>query len=249
MARSTNKFTSSISHALTEMFAPTCRCLACGKDVFDGTGFCAECAKSVVYNNGKTCARCGVGIDGDEDYCGNCAYDKMYFDRAYSVFNYEGAVQKAILSMKFNNLGSYAKVFATYLVFMAQKVNLEYDIVTYAPMSPKSLRKRRYNQAKLLAKHFCALQNKDSLLIDAILKQKETLAQEQLSKTERKTNLIGAYKINADVKGKRVLVIDDVKTTGATLNECAKVLKQAGAIAVYGLTVAARKEHFDYEQN
>ena len=247
MARSTNKFTSRISLALTELFTPTCRCLACGKDVFDGTGFCAECAKDVVYNNGKTCARCGVGIDGEEDYCSNCAFDKIYFDKAYSVFSYEGAVQKAILDMKFNNLGSYAKVFATYLVFMAQKVNLEYDLVTFAPMSHKALRKRRYNQAELLAKHFCNLQDKDSLLVDAIAKIKETEAQERLSKTERKTNLIGAYKINADVKGKRVLVIDDVKTTGATINECAKVLKKAGATAVYGLTVSSRKEHFSYE--
>ena len=242
------KFTSRLSDKITEMFAPTSRCLICGRDVFDGTAFCPDCSKYVEYNNGKTCKRCGVGIDGEEEYCGNCAYDKIYFDRAYSVFNYEGAVQQAILSMKFNNLASYAKVFAKYLVFMAQKVNLEYDLVTFAPMSKKSLRKRRYNQAQELAKRFCSLLNQDDLLVEAIVKNKETEAQERLSKTERKTNLIGAYDINAEVKGKRVLVIDDVKTTGATLNECAKVLKRAGATAVYGLTVASRKEHFDYEE-
>ena len=241
-----SKFTDKISNGITDLFAPTFRCLSCGKDVFDGTGFCPQCAKNVVYNNGKTCKRCGVGIDGEEDYCGNCAYDKIYFDGAYSVFSYEGAVQQAILSMKFNNLASYAKTLAVYLVFMAKKVNLEYDIVTFAPMSRKSLRKRRYNQAKLLAKHFCDMQNKDNLLVEAIVKHRETEAQEQLNKTERKSNLVGAYKINADVKGKRVLVIDDVKTTGATLNECAKVLKHAGATAVYGLTVASRKEHFAF---
>ncbi|MCH5157155.1 MAG: ComF family protein [Clostridiales bacterium] len=245
--RSINKFTRSISHALTEMFAPTCRCVVCGKDVFDATSFCADCSKDVIYNNGKTCKRCGVGIDGEEDYCENCAFDKIYFDKAYSVFSYEGAVQKAILAMKFNNLGTHAKAFAPYLVFMARNANLDYDIVTFAPMSRKSLRKRRYNQAQLLAKYFCNLQNKDELLVEAIVKHKETEAQEQLDKAQRKTNLIGAYKINADVKGKRVLVIDDVKTTGATLNECAKVLKRAGATAVYGLTVASRKEHFQYE--
>ena len=241
--------TSRISNVITELFAPTVRCLACGRDIFDGTAFCSDCAKDVVYNNGKTCKRCGVGIDGAEDYCGNCAFDKIYFDQAYSVFSYEGAVQQAILSMKFNNLASHAKVFAKYLVFMAQKVNLQYDIVTFAPMSKKSLRKRRYNQARELAKHFCDLQDKDGLLVEAIVKDKETVAQEQLGKAERKTNLIGAYKINADVAGKRVLVIDDVKTTGSTLNECAKVLKRAGATAVYCLTVASRKEHFDYEED
>ena len=243
------KCRNSISETLTEIFAPTCRCVSCGKDVFDGTAFCAECHKRIVHNNGKTCKRCGVGIEGEEDYCGNCAFDKIYFDRAYSVFSYEGAVQQAILSMKFNNLGSYAMVLAKYLVFMAEKVNLSYDLVTYAPMSKLALRKRRYNQARLLAKHFCAFRNEDELLVEAVIKIKETEAQEKLNKDERKTNLLGAYKFNSDVnvKGKRVLVIDDVKTTGATLNECAKILKDAGAVAVYAITVASRKEHFDYE--
>ena len=230
------------------MFAPTeFKCLVCGRDIFDQLGFCPDCIKKVVFNNGKTCKRCGVGIDGDEDYCGNCAYDKLYFDRAYSAFNYEGVVQKTILNMKFDNMGSYARVFARYLVYLAQKHNLEYDLVTFVPMSRNSLKKRRYNQAKLLAEHFCALLNQDGLLVEAVVKVKETVTQEQLSKSERKTNLIGAYRANADVKGKRVLVIDDVKTTGATINECAKVLKGVGATEVVAITVASRKEYYSYE--
>ena len=233
---------------ISEAVAPIeFKCLACGKDIFDELGFCSDCIKQVVFNNGKTCKRCGVAIDGDEDYCGNCAYDKLYFDRAYSVFNYDGAIQKAILAMKFNNLGSYAKVFARYLVYLAQKRNLCYDLVTFVPMSKKKLKKRRYNQAQLLAKYFCAILGQDDKLVGAVVKVKETAPQEELSKTERKTNLVGAYKVSADVKGKRVLIIDDVKTTGATINECAKVLKRAGATEVIGLTVAARKENFQYE--
>ena len=70
------------SDALTEVLAPSCRCLNCGRDVFDQQCFCPECAKRVVYNNGKTCKRCGVAVDGDEDYCGNCAFDTIYFDQA-----------------------------------------------------------------------------------------------------------------------------------------------------------------------
>ena len=237
-----------ISKGLTELIAPIeFKCLGCGRDIFDELGFCPDCMKKVVFNNGKTCKRCGVGIDGDEDYCGNCAYDKLYFDRAYSVFSYEGAIQSAILSMKFNNRGCYAKIFARYLVFLAQKYNLEYDLVTFVPMSKKGLKTRRYNQSQLLAKYFCDILGQDGLLTEAIVKIKETVAQEQLSKTERKTNLVGSYRINADVKGKRVLVIDDVKTTGATLNECGKVLKHAGATEVIAITVASRCEKFQFE--
>ena len=244
------KLNKRLLRGISELFAPTeFKCLVCGKDVFDELGFCPDCMKKVVFNNGKTCKQCGIGIDGDEDYCGNCAYDKLYFDRAYSVFSYEGAVQQAILRMKFDNMGSNSRVLARYLVFLSQKHDLQYDIVTFAPMSKKSLQKRRYNQAQLLAKDFCAILEQDDLLVEAVVKTKETVAQEQLTKAERKTNLIDTYGINADVKGKRVLVIDDVKTTGATINECAKVLKRAGATEVIAITVASRRESFQFEVN
>lgn len=237
---------------LRELFAPMqFRCVCCGKDVFDETGFCEQCKKDVAYNNGKTCKRCGVAIEGEEDYCGNCAFDKIYFDRAYSPFCYEGAIRDVILAMKFNNLGGNAAVLARYLVYVAQREHLVYDAVTYAPMSRASYKKRGYNQARLLAEEFCAILNNTDLLAECIVKVRDTEPQEKLSRAERKTNLTGSYRIHpaADVKGKRVLVIDDVKTTGATLNECAKALKRAGAAEVIALTVASRRENFDYEKS
>ncbi len=238
--------------AIAESIAPVkFRCINCGRDIFDETGFCTDCIKKVVFNNGKTCKRCGVGIDGAEDYCGNCTFDKIYFDKSFAVFSYEGIIQHAILEMKFNNKGRYAKVFARYLVFMAVKQNIEFDIVCFPPMSAKSKRERNYNQSELLAEYFCDILDRNDCCVDALVKVRETERQEQLNKQDRKVNLKGSYKINPqiDVKGKRVLVIDDVKTTGATVNECAKVLKKAGAVSVTGLTVSARKERFDYETN
>lgn len=233
---------------LGELFAPVkYKCLSCGKDVFDSNGFCSECSKNVVFNNGKTCKRCGVGIDGEEDYCGNCSFDKIYFDKAYSVFSYEGAVKEAILKMKFANKGSYAKVFARYLVFICNKYDLAFDLVTFTPMSVKSKRQRRYNQSELLARYFCDILDCNDKLAETLIKVKETARQENCNRQQRKENLIGAYKANGSYKGKSILVIDDVKTTGATLNECAKVLKRAGATSVTGLTVSARKEHVQFE--
>lgn len=222
-------------------------CICCGKEIFNDVGFCDECMQSAVFNDGKTCKRCGVGIDGDEEYCGNCAFDKIYFDKSYAVFSYEGAVQRAVLNMKFNGKGRYAEVFAKYLAYAAVKHKLEFDVVCFPPMSAKSRRERSYNQSELLAKYFCRIMDCDGKYLNALSKVKETERQERLSKSDRKQNLIGAYKVVADVKGKRVLVIDDVKTTGATLNECAKVLKRKGALSVEGLTVSARKENVPYE--
>ncbi len=238
-----------LKNALGRMVVPTeYTCISCGRDVFDELGFCAECIKDVVFNNGKTCMRCGVGIDGEEDYCGNCSFDKVYFDRSYAVFSYEGAIQRAVLDIKFNNKGDYTRVLARYLAYYAVKHKLQFDAVCFPPMSRQSLRKRRYNQSQLLAAHFCDIMNCKVRYIDALVKVKETKRQETLSKTERKGNLTGAFKVSADVKDKNVLIIDDVKTTGATLNECAKVLKKAGAATVIGLTVSARKEQTVFEE-
>lgn len=241
------KFLRAVGKIFKNIFAPTnYKCLNCGRDVFDDTGFCPDCTKLLPFNNGKTCPRCGVGIDGDETYCGHCAFEKVHFDKAYSAFHYDGIIKKAIVNMKFHNLGGYANALAYYLVFLSQKHDLHFDMVTFAPMSAKAKRKRRYNQAQLLADAFCDILQIDAP-VETLVKIKETAPQEKLTKTERKQNLVGAYKINADVKGKIVLVIDDVKTTGSTLNECAKVLKSAGATTVICLTVASRKEKIPFE--
>lgn len=238
--------------ALRQIFAPTeFKCVCCGAELFENVAFCPGCLENVHFNKGKKCLRCGVELDGEENYCGNCAFDKIYFDKAYSVFNYDGSVRDGILQMKFFGLGGAARQFAQYLVYLAQKENLVYDVVTFAPMSAKSLRKRRYNQAQLLAEEFCDILSQRELLVDAITKIRETPLQETLSRTERKTNLVGSYRFKkgVDVKNKRVLLIDDIKTTGATINECAKVLKIAGATSVIGLTIASRKENFEFETN
>ncbi len=241
------EFFRKLKNKLQFAVAPTqFKCLNCGVDVFDELGFCPKCLKKVKFNNGKTCLRCGVALHGAEDYCGHCAFEKTYFDRAYSPFSYEGAVQKAILDMKFNNLGSNAVVLARYLVFAAQKHNLQFDVVTFVPMSPNAQKIRGYNQAELLAEHFC-----DGLdlpqPVAALQKIKETERQEKLGKKQRQENLVGAFSANDSVRGKRVLLIDDIKTTGATLNECAKALKRKGATSVECLTVASREENTVWE--
>ena len=120
-------------------------------------------------------------------------------------------------------------------------------MVCYAPMTPSAKRKRRYNQAQMLAMYFCDMLDRDDALTEAIVKQHDTIPQEKLNKQQRKQNLVGVYKLCANVKGKRVLVIDDIKTTGSTLNECARVLKKGGAASVVCLTVASRKENYSYE--
>ncbi len=236
-----------IRNALQTAFAPTqYKCLGCGVDVFDELGFCPKCLKKVTFNNGKTCKHCGVALHGAEDYCGHCAFEKTYFDRAYSPFSYGGAVQRAILDMKFNNLGSNARILARYLAFEATRNNLQFDVVTFVPMKAKAQRKRRYNQSQLLAQQFCDIMQIDQP-VQCLKKIKDTERQEKLGKKQRQENLIGAFSVVEVVKDKNILLIDDIKTTGATLNECAKVLKRKGAASVVCLTVASREENTMWE--
>ena len=233
---------------LSELLAPTeCRCLNCGREVFNGLGFCDDCKKTAILNVGKTCKRCGRSIEGAEDYCTNCSFDRIYFDKSYSAFVYDGSIRDAILKFKFAGYGNFARIFAKHLAALAVKNNLEFDVVAYAPMTKKAIKERGYNQAGLLAERFCDILECGDKLCNAVAKIKETERQETLGRTERKTNLIGAYRCIANVEGKRVLVIDDINTTGATLNECAKVLKRSGAVRVVGLMIASPREKFDYE--
>ncbi len=236
-----------LKSALQEAVTPTCRCLTCGKDVFDGSAFCETCLKNVNFNNKKTCKRCGVALHGAEDFCGHCAMEETFFDRAYSPFCYGGGVQKAILDMKFHNVATNAKALASYLAACATQNNLQFDLVTFVPMTKIAQKQRGYNQAQLLAEHFCAILN-IAPPVCLIEKVKNTLPQEKLGQRERKENLKAAFAANCDLHEKTVLVIDDIKTTGATLNECAKALKRKGAAKVICLTVASREETVEWEK-
>lgn len=221
-------------------------CIRCGTDIFDdATGLCEDCKKQFVFNNGNVCLRCGTRIGKNQYFCNECNYEKIYFDRAFSAFVYDGAFLDVIYAVKFGGKGALCKVLANYLAYLAVKNELSFDVVCYVPMSKSSLKKRGYNQARLLAESFCDIMQVDCLS-DVLVKTRETVRQEALGKAERKENLKNAYAVTDKqaVCGKTVLLIDDVKTTGATLNNCAKALKKVGAQKVYCLTLASREEHF-----
>ena len=231
---------------LQNTIAPADRCLGCGVDVFDGSGFCSHCLNDVPFNNGKTCKLCGVALHGEEDFCSHCAFEKTYYDRCFSPFCYGGLVQKAILEMKFRNVATNALPLARYLAQCANANDVHFDAVTYVPMTAQAKKQRGYNQAQLLAQNFCDILNLPPP--ETLLKKvKETQRQEKLGKKERKENLIAAFAATCDLHGKTVLLIDDIKTTGATLNECAKALKKKGATKVVCLTVASREENVVWE--
>ena len=224
------------------------KCMLCGRDLFNNqTGFCPSCVKTVVFNNGHTCIRCGTKIAPTQSYCANCNFDKVYFDKAYSPFSYEEGIVKVIHRVKFGGYAGLLPTLAKYVYFTAEKYNVTFDEVCFVPMTQSGIKQRGYNQAQLLATHYCQLIGKTPL--DVLEKVKETSRQEQLGRAERKKNVDNAYAVTNKqaVKSKTILLIDDVKTTGATLNNCAKALKKAGAQKVVCITLASTPEQFLYE--
>ncbi len=216
------------------------RCIRCGREIFDEEAFCAECLGRLSPNDGKRCPRCGAALDKSATYCANCVRDKLYYDGIYAPFIYEGEFREVMRDFKFHRFAAAARVLARYLVREAERADLEYDMVTFVPMHEKALRVRKYNQSQLLAEEFCDILKRTDLFADTLYKVRHTAKQDSLSRSERRKNLKGCFalKAGAEVKGRKILLIDDIKTTGATLNECAKVLKRHGALRVTGLTLA-----------
>lgn len=218
-------------------------CASCGVDVFDDSGFCSFCKAQLPFNDGKTCVVCGVKILGDEDCCGQCTKSKVLFDRAISSFDYVGIMRRIIKNLKYGNYPYVAKVLATYMAKTLMESGLQVDVVVAVPLTERTQKLRGYNQAELLAREICHITGLP-LVEDVLIKIKETPQQEKLSLKERRKNLLGAFSVTdgSVFAGKNVLVVDDVKTTGTTLNRIAKILKKNKAKAVFGLTAVSVKE-------
>ncbi len=163
----------------------------------------------------------------------------MFVDGAYSCFHYEGNVRNAIIRYKFAGLDKYALDFAEFLkVCVDKNLDGEYDIISWVPLSKKRMRKRGYDQAKRLAEELAIKLERTP--VRTLVKCRDAAPQSrQTNPSSRKANVLGAYEIaSVDVSGKRVIIIDDVLTTGSTVSECARMLKTAGADKVYVITIA-----------
>lgn len=227
------KFFKSVLDAL---FPENLTCEICGKEVFDGQRLCAECNKTVTFNDDKTCPLCGRKTNADE-LCMECKYQAPLFDKAVSALVYDGGATKLIIDFK--NSKPYLKEYFADLLKDKCALFLGADGIVSVPMTAKSQRKRGYNQSELLAK---ALSKRLNIpyIKHAIEKIKQTEWQKSLSRSEREQNLKGCFKADRNlVAGKNLIVVDDVITTGATADAICKELKKRGAAKVYFAAVAS----------
>lgn len=225
------------------LLPPSCLCCA---DVVEKHGqVCAACWQEIKFIGKYHCKKCNLPFDfdmGKDALCQACNAQKPRYTKALSVCEYEGAGKRLSSRLKFQDKTNLAPYMAKMMAKRAQKIRGKIDIIAAVPLHYRRKYMRKYNQSALLAKSVADEMklNYEPFLLRRI---KATKQQTRLSFRERHKNVEGAFCLDAkiDVMGKNIILVDDVMTTGATLNACAAALKSAGAKRVYALTFARVK--------
>lgn len=221
---------------LLEFIFPTPRiCVLCGA-IIDEIGYCASCAEKFELKRLQhgQCGRCGTfGVRGD--VCDVCRNWPQYLCRVFSFWPYEEDVRESIAFYKYRNEPWRAPVYGDLL---RPLLPYDTDLIVPVPLHPNRLQERGFNQSFLLAKRLA--KGSGIPLCDALGRVRHTPHQVGLSRTARQKNLHDAFTVRhrEKIAGKTVVIIDDVMTTGSTIEHCAKELHKADAKKIYGLVLA-----------
>ena len=220
------------------------RCAACRDPVGTHGALCAECWDDMHFITDPLCHRCGLPFShemGGIALCGYCMKSPPAFVQARAVFKYDGSSRAQILALKYQDKTQLAPIFGMWLARTGQEYIGMADAIVPVPLHYWRLLKRRYNQAALLSQ-MLEKQTGIPVLPDTLKRTRATATQAGLTRKGREDNVRGAFAVSptrqSALKGKSVLLVDDVMTTGATLNACARTLHDAGVLDVYVLTIA-----------
>jgi ComF family protein len=170
--------------------------------------------------------------------CGRCRGTRLYYERLSSWVSFEGPIREAVHELKYRHNVGLGEILAKQLVELVGSLNWDVDYIVPVPLGSKRLQERGYNQVMLLARPI-AWELDIPLKRKALTRTRETRSQVGLSREQRITNVQNAFTAKEHViNGKRILLVDDVVTTGATINACAKALKEAGVKKVFAATLA-----------
>ena len=228
--------------AVSLLYPPVCT--LCGGKTRAGEYLCERCEAKATPIVAPFCQQCSEPFEGaiaTAFTCANCAHRTIYFDAAVAAYRGRGIVRQIIHDFKYGRQIHLRHLVARWLYAALDDERLrgrEFDMIVTVPLHPARQRERGFNQANLLAELLTA---QISIPSKPVLKRvRYTTTQTALDRAERMENLHNAFRLrrNANVRGLRVLLIDDVLTTGSTLSECARILKRSGAISVHAATAA-----------
>ncbi|HIC92114.1 MAG TPA: ComF family protein [Syntrophaceae bacterium] len=226
------------------IFPPKCLVCHVPLEARDNYQLCPSCLSGITFIKPPFCTLCGMPFksqDSLDHLCGECLTSKRYFTKARSVGFYEGTLLKAIHLFKYHRKIHLALPLGYMLSdSVSQLFHMEWvDLLIPVPLHHRRLRERGFNQALLLARILKKRYNK-TLATRVLRRWRWTEPQVNLSEKARKNNVKGSFVISnhMTVKEKNILLLDDVYTTGATINECGRTLLKAGANKVYVLTLA-----------
>ena len=224
-----------IGQILADLLFPR-RCPVCDDVVPAGEGLvCRRCVPKLQYVREPRCKRCGRQLsDGAKAYCGDCTKHKHVFDYGYALYDYE-SMRKSIFRFKYKGRCEYAKFYAEEVCekLRDEMRMMDADAIIPVPVHKSRLKSRGYNQAQLVAAEISRLTGIP--MYDKIVRRaKKTVPQKELNMHERQNNLKKAFNIDGNVvKLNKAIIVDDIYTTGSTLDALALELKKRGVKAVY----------------
>lgn len=230
------------SRVLDILFPPSC--LKCGAELEASGALCATCWPKIRFIAPPYCACCGLPFAYDVGagaLCGPCVQDPPLFDRARAVFVYDDVSRDLVLSFKHADQTQSAPGYGKWLARAGAELLTDADLLIPVPLHRRRLFARRYNQAALLV-HALAKETGRRAAPDGLIRVKKTQPHIDMGRNERQQNVAGAFRVHPKwaetVAGARVVLVDDVFTTGATVSSCARVLRAAGAARIDVLTLS-----------
>ena len=225
------------------MYPP--RCPVCDDILFENKSIkrpdvCLGCLKDIRIIKQPTCMRCGKQLEDEiDEFCYDCTFKRFEFERGVAGFSYSKAMRRSMYAFKYNNRREYANFYSKVICEKYNKVikSWDADVLIPVPLHRARFIKRGYNQAQVMAE---AIGKKIGMEVDSklLVRNKNTKPQKELTDKERCNNIENAFQISSNaIKYKKVILVDDIYTTGTTINECAKVLKRNGVETVYFVSV------------
>ncbi|MGN0396123.1 MAG: ComF family protein [Coprococcus sp.] len=232
-----------IKEIFINLFYPR-RCPLCDRVMGQDEGMLCEAHKVLPYVRYPGCLKCGKELEDDsQEYCQDCRLHPRHFIRGFPVFNYREPVKSSVLAIKYHNKREYCDFYADE---MAKKIlpymtQIKPDVIIPVPMYKRKQKERGFNQAELLAVKLGA-KLKLPVYTDVLTRERMTTPQKTLDNLERANNIKNAIRIKPLPNNiKNVLIVDDIYTTGATMETCTLKLLEAGAENIYFTTVCIGK--------